>query len=115
LALNFRTYNYNLLKLYRPQRIQTYLILSLYFVVSVFLGFTLTKKPLPRPNSVTVDIVKENDEILIYLSRCSEGALQDEHNSRELIFEYTKINPTDKTAYRKFEDLWKEVKRLKTH
>jgi hypothetical protein len=104
LALNFRTYNYNLLKLYRPQRIPTYLILGLYFAIGVFLGLTLTKKPLLRPNSVTVDIVKENDEILIY-----------KHNSGELIFEYTKTNPTDKTAYREFEDLWKEAKNFKTH
>jgi hypothetical protein len=115
LALNFRTYNYNLLKLYKPQRIQTYLILGLYFAVGVFLGFVIAKKPLPRLNSVTVDIVKENDKILIYLSRYSEGALRDKHNSGKLIFEYTKTNPTDKTAYRKFEDLWEEAKNFKTH
>jgi hypothetical protein len=98
LALNFRTYNYNLLKLYKPQRIQAYLILGLYFTIGASLGFTLAKKPLLHPDSITVDIVKENNEILIY-----------KHNSGKLIFEYTKTNPTDKTAYREFEDLWNEI------
>jgi hypothetical protein len=90
-------------------RIYSYLILGSYFICGLALGFTLIKKPLPRPNSVTVDIVKENDKILIYLSRCSEGALRDEHNSGKLIFEYSKTNPTDKTAYQEFEDLWNEI------
>jgi hypothetical protein len=91
------------------KRIYSYLILGIYFACGLALGFTLAKKPLPHHNSVTVDIVKEDDEILIYLSRCSEGALRDEHLSGNLVFEYSKTKPSDSSAYREFEDLWKEI------
>jgi hypothetical protein len=43
----------------KNQRIFAYLILGVYFVCGLALGFTLAKNPLPRPNSVTVDIVKK--------------------------------------------------------
>jgi hypothetical protein len=80
------------------KRIYSYLILGSYFVCGLTLGFTLAKKPLPRPNSVTVDIVKEDNEILTY-----------SHYSGDLIFEYRKTNPTDSSSYREFDDLWKEI------
>jgi hypothetical protein len=83
----------------KNQRISDYLVLGLYFVCGLALGFTLAKNPLPRPNSVTVDIVKENDQILIR-----------EHYSNNLIFEYSKTKPVDSSAYREFNDLWKEVR-----
>ncbi len=83
----------------KNQRISVYLILGVYFVCGIALGFTLTKPPLPRPDSVTVDIVKENDQILIY-----------EHHSKDLIFEYSQLNPADSSAYREFGELWKEVR-----
>jgi hypothetical protein len=41
---------------------------------------------------------KKGDEILIY-----------EHFSGNLIFEYSKTKPADKTACREFEDLWEEA------
>jgi hypothetical protein len=83
----------------KNQRISTYLILGVYFVYGLALGFTLAKTPLPRPNSITVDIVKENDQILIR-----------EHYSKNLIFEYSKTNPADSSAYREFGELWEEVR-----
>jgi hypothetical protein len=51
---------------------------------------------------------------LIYLSRCSEGALRDEYLSRNLIFEYSKTKPADITAYREFDDLWRETKEIES-
>ena len=83
----------------KNQRISAYLILGLYFVCGLFLGFTLAKNPLPRPNSVTVDIIKENDEISIY-----------EHYSKDLIFEYNQSSPVDSSAYQELNGLWEEVK-----
>jgi hypothetical protein len=80
------------------KKIYSYLILGIYFTCGLALGFILTKKPLLCRNSVTVNIVKEGDEILIY-----------EHLSGNLVFEYNKTNPTDSSAYREFDDLWKEI------
>jgi hypothetical protein len=82
----------------KNQRIYSYLILGSYFICGLALGFTLAKKSLLRPNSVIVDIVKENNEILIY-----------NHRSENLIFEYNKAKPADILAYREFEDLWNEI------
>jgi hypothetical protein len=87
----------------RFRRIERYLILGMYLVVGVFLGYSIGReKPVAKPNTVVVDIVKEGDEILIY-----------EHYSGELIFEYNKNKEVDKSAYREFEDMWEEVKNLK--
>jgi hypothetical protein len=80
------------------KRIYSYLILGSYFACGLALGFTLARKPLPRRNSVTVDIVKESDGILIY-----------NHLSGNLVFEYSKTKPADSSAYREFDDLWKEI------
>jgi hypothetical protein len=80
------------------KRIYSCLILGSYFVCGLALGFLIAKKPLPHQNRVTVDVVKEGDEILIY-----------ERFSGNLVFEYSKTNPTDSTAYREFDDLWKEI------
>jgi hypothetical protein len=68
--------------------------------VGAFLGYSVGKeKPAIKPNTVTVDVVKEGDEILIY-----------EHYSGELVFEYNRHKEVDKTAYREFEDTWEEAK-----
>ena len=82
------------------RRFEVYLILGMYFGAGGLLGYILGKeKPLKNPDIVTVDIVKEEDEILIY-----------EHYSGELVFEYNKDKGVDKEAYREFEDMWKEIK-----
>jgi len=76
------------------KRIEEYLILGMYLVVGVFLGYSIGReKPVKKPNSVVVDIVKEGDEILIY-----------EHYTGELVFEYNKNKEVDKEAYREFEE-----------
>jgi glycine betaine/choline ABC-type transport system substrate-binding protein len=80
------------------KKIYSYLILGIYFTCGLALGFILTKKPLLCRNSVTVNIVKEGDEILIY-----------ERFSGNLVFEYSKTNPTDSSAYREFDDLREEI------
>ena len=88
----------------RFRRIEAYLILGCYLAVGALLGYSIGKEkpqwsPIKKPNIVTVDIVKEGDEILIY-----------EHYTGELVFEYNKNKEVDKTAYREFEDVWVEVK-----
>ncbi|MBW2046809.1 MAG: hypothetical protein JRI96_18375 [Deltaproteobacteria bacterium] len=84
----------------RFRRIEVYLILGCYLAVGAFLGYSIGKeKPVIRPNTVTVDVVKEGDEILIY-----------EHYSGELVFEYSKNKEVDKTAYKEFEDVWVETR-----
>lgn len=82
------------------KKIEEYLILGMYLVAGVWLGYSIGReRPVRKPNSVVVDIVKEGDEILIY-----------EHYSGELIFEYNKNKEVDKEAYREFEEVWEEVK-----
>jgi len=74
------------------KRIEKYLILGMYLVVGVFLGYSIGREKLvKKSNSVVVDIVKEGDEILIY-----------EHYTKELVFEYNKNKEVDKEAYREF-------------
>ena len=81
----------------------------MYLAVGLLLGYSIGKeKPTNKPDAVTVDIVKEGDEILIY-----------EHYSGELIFEYNRnkeglkseyrftLNPT---RFREVEEIGKEVK-----
>ena len=94
----------------RFRNIEAYLILGCYLTAGALLGYSIGKdKPVTIPNTVTVDIVKEDDEILIYLSRYSEGASRDGHYSGELLFEYNKNKRADKGAYKEFENTWKEV------
>jgi len=82
------------------KKIEEYLILGMYLVAGVFLGYSIGReRPIRKSNSVVVDIVKEGDEILIY-----------EHYSGELIFEYNKNKEVDKEAYKEFEEVWEEVK-----
>ena len=82
------------------KKIEEYLILGMYLVAGVFLGYSIGReRPIRKPNSVIVDIVKEGDEILIY-----------EHYTGELVFEYNKDKEVDKTGYREFEEVWEEVK-----
>ncbi len=84
----------------RFRRIEGYLILGMYLAVGLLLEYSIGKeKPTNNPATVTVDIIKEGDEILIY-----------EHYSGELVFEYNKNKEVDKTAYREFEEVWEEVK-----
>ena len=86
----------------RFRRIETYLILGCYLAVGALLGYSIGKeKPIPiiKPGTVTVDIIKEGDEILIY-----------EHYTGELVFEYSKNKEVDKSAYREYEDLMIEIR-----
>ena len=80
-------------------RIKGYIILGFYLVVGVILGYMITKSPPPTPNSITIDIIKENDAILVR-----------NHYSRNLIFEYSEGKPADRSAYRELEDVWREAK-----
>jgi len=82
------------------KKIEEYLILGMYLVAGVWLGYSIGReRPIRKPNSVVVDIVKEGDEILIY-----------EHYTGELIFEYNKNKEVDKEAYKEFKEVWEEVK-----
>ena len=84
----------------RFRRIEGYLILGMYLAVGLLLGYSIGKeKPTNKPDTVTVDIVKEGDEILIY-----------EHYTGELVFEYNKNKEVDKSAYREYEDLLIEAR-----
>jgi glycine betaine/choline ABC-type transport system substrate-binding protein len=84
----------------RFRKIEAYLILGMYLAVGLLLGYSIGKeKPVIKPNTVTVDVVKDGDEILIY-----------EHYTGDLIFEYNKNKEVDKTAYREFEEVWEEIK-----
>ena len=81
----------------RFRRIEVYLILGCYLAVGTFLGYSIGKeKPIPiiKPDTVTVDIIKEGDEILIY-----------EHYSGELVFEYSKNKDVEKEAFKEYENL----------
>ena len=82
------------------KKIEEYLILGMYLVAGVWLGYSIGReRSVKKPNTVVVDIVKEGDEILIY-----------EHYTGELVFEYNKNKEVDKTAYTEFEEVWEEVK-----
>ena len=84
----------------RFRRIEAYLILGMYLMVGLLLGYSIGReKATNKPYTVTVDIVKEGDEILIY-----------EHYSGELIFEYNKNKEVDKSAYREYDNLLIEAK-----
>lgn len=70
------------------------------FCVDLPQHYSNSKILLSKQNQkVTVDIVKEGDEILIY-----------EYYSGKLVFEYNKNKEVDKSAYKEFEDTWEEVK-----
>jgi hypothetical protein len=67
------------------KRIEGYLVLGMYLVVGLFLGYSIGReKPVNKPNTVVVDIVKDGDEILIY-----------EHYTGKLVFEYNKNKEVD--------------------
>jgi hypothetical protein len=83
----------------RFRRIEAYLILGCYLAVGAFLGYSVGKEkpewtPIKKPDTVTVDIVKDGDEILIY-----------EHYSGDLIFEYNRFKEVDKEVFKEYEDL----------
>ncbi len=72
----------------------------MYLVAGVWLGYCIGReRPVRKPNTVVVDIVKDGNEILIY-----------EHYTGELIFEYNKNKEVDKEAYKEFKEVWEEVK-----
>lgn len=84
----------------RFRRIEAYLILGCYMAVGALAGYFVGKeRPVDKPNTVTVDVVKEGNEILIY-----------EHYSGDLVFEYNKNKEVDKSAYKEFEDVWEETR-----
>ncbi|MDP2940523.1 MAG: hypothetical protein Q8O13_10725 [Candidatus Omnitrophota bacterium] len=83
----------------RNRRIEAYVILGLYFAAGCLLGYVTGKDRPKDANTVTVDIVKEGDEILIY-----------EHYSKRLVLEYNKNKKADTIAYKEFDELWEESK-----
>jgi len=87
----------------RFRKIEAYLILGCYLAVGAFLGYSIGKeKPTIKPNTVTVDVIKEGDEILIY-----------EHYSGELVFEYNQFKDVDKEAFEEYSDLLIEAQSKK--
>ncbi len=81
------------------KRIEGYLILGMYLVAGVWLGYSIGReRPVRKPNTVVVDIVKEGDEFLIY-----------EHYTGELVFEYNKNKRVDESAYKEFKEVWEEI------
>ena len=71
------------------------------------MGYSVGKEepqwtPVKKPNTITADIVKDGDEILIY-----------KHYTGDLVFEYNKNKEVDKSAYREFEEVWGEMESLK--
>ena len=66
------------------------------------LGYVTGKDRPKGHNTVTVDIVKEGDEIDIY-----------EYYSKQVVFEYNKNKDVDAPAYKEFDELWEEVKNLR--
>ena len=85
------------------RRIEAYFILGLYLAVGLLLGYSIGKEkpkwnPIKKPNTVTVDVIKEGDKILFY-----------EHYSGELVFEYSKHKDVDKEAFKEYNDLLTEV------
>jgi hypothetical protein len=90
----------------KTERIETFIVLIVFLIAGVFLSNYLDKRrPVfgPEPaigaNVVTVDIIKEGDDILIY-----------EHYSGELVFEYNRFKEADKEAWQEYEDLLIEVR-----
>ena len=83
----------------RFRRIEGYLILGCYLAVRAFLGYSIGKERpewshIEKPNTVTVDIIKEDDDIWIV-----------EHYSGELVFEYNRFKDVDKEAFEEYSDL----------
>jgi len=73
--------------------------LGLYFAVGLVLGYILYQdKPISN-KIVTVDIIKDNNDILVY-----------EHYSGRMIFECNADAEADTKAYEEFNALWKKVK-----
>ena len=84
------------------RRLEAYLVLGVYLLAGVALGYVAGKeRHTPRKDAVTVDVVKEGDEILIY-----------ERYSGNLIFEYNKDKEVDREGFRVFEEVWREVRSL---
>jgi hypothetical protein len=89
----------------KTERIETFVVLIIFLIIGVFLSNYLDKKqPVPghgpaiSSDIVTVDIIKEGDDILIY-----------EHYSKELVFEYNRFKEADKEAWQEYEDLLVEA------
>ncbi len=83
----------------RFRRIEAYLILGCYLAIGALAGYFVGKeRPIQKPNTATVDVVREGNEILIY-----------EHYSGELVFEYSKDKAADKEAFKEYVDLLEEL------
>jgi hypothetical protein len=89
----------------KTERIETFIVLIVFLIIGVFLSNYMDKRrPVPGPKPaisfdiVTVDVVKEGDDILIY-----------EHYSKDLVFEYNRVKEADKEAWQEYEDLLIEV------
>jgi uncharacterized membrane protein len=90
----------------KTERIETFIVLIVFLIVGVFLSNHLDKRrtvpgpgPAINPDIVTVDVVREGDDISIY-----------EHYSGELVFEYNRFKEADKEAWQEYEDLLIEIR-----
>jgi hypothetical protein len=89
----------------KTERIETCVVLIVFLIIGIFLSNYLDKRrPVSSPEPaigadvVTVDVVREGDDILIY-----------EHYSRELVFEYNRLKEADKEAWQEFNDVLIEI------
>jgi len=83
----------------RFRKIETYLILGWYLAIGILLGYSISKEKLvTKPNTVTVDIIKESNEILIY-----------DYYSGDLVFEYNKSKDVDRNTFQEYLDLYNEI------
>jgi len=77
--------------------------LGYYLAVGALLGYSVAKeRPITKPNTVTVDVIKKGDDILIY-----------EHYTGELVFEYNQFKDVDKGAFEEYSDLLIEAQSKK--
>ena len=88
----------------KTERIEACVVLIFLLTIGVFLSYHLEKgrpgpAPAINPDIVTVDIIREGDDILIY-----------EHCSGELVFEYNRLKEADKEAWIEYNDLLIEVR-----
>jgi hypothetical protein len=89
----------------KTKRIEAFIVLIVFLIVGVFSSNYLDKRrPVPGPapaigaDVVTVDVVKEGNDILIY-----------EHYSKELVFEYNRFKEADKEAWQEYNDVLIEI------
>jgi hypothetical protein len=79
----------------RNRWIENYLYLGLFLLPPLLIGYCAGKKDFPRrPGVVTVDIMREGDEILVY-----------EHYSGNIIREIKQYESKDRRLFKEFQNL----------